>query len=143
MDTPVVIAIIAAGASLAGAGMAFYGAHRARESANQTNTLNHQIAVIDRDVDELRSAYRGFMESIGSAGSAKGGAALLGTLELLMASRAASQAIERHAAAIGQAMAARKSDGLDAEIKALRVAYTECQTGLESRRMALLKSQDR
>jgi hypothetical protein len=95
----------------------------------------------DRDASELRESYRAFTEAVGgerATGASMYSGGIVGTLELLTVCRASSPALVTAADDVQALVANRRSDGLDAAMRAVRVAYRECQTNLAVSRAALL-----
>jgi hypothetical protein len=139
METTLVVAIIAALASGVGAVLASRSAHRARQGADRINSVNHQIAVIDRHAEELRNAYAAVVDSLTrldkTAASTMGPIA---ALELLIACRGADSEIEEHSETLQGHFAQKNVDGMGKALTSLRGAYSACQSTLEEQRASLL-----
>src|SRR5690606_29149260 len=128
METPIAIAIIAAVASVLGAVLAGRSARQARRSAEVINSRNHQIAMLDRDAEELRAAYMMTVERVGTpAGRTHYLGAVVAACELLMACRAADDTLRQSAEALGDAVNANTADKLGEVMRELREAYSGCQ----------------
>lgn len=140
METALLIAIIAAAASLTSAIVSGRSARSARLSASKTLNVNHKVAAIDRDSDELRNAFQAVAERLGTHGGSGQAyvGSVLGALESLMACRAADDEIEKYASMLQNQVASRSAAEAAVSIKDVRIAYTACQKALEATREATL-----
>lgn len=122
METALIVAIIVAVASLISAFVAWRNARHASDSAHRALSVNHQVAVIDRDADELRTAFQNVAEKLGELGLGLKSSAyiggVLGALESLMACRAADEEMEKTAVRLQNQIAARGSGkGVTGEVE--------------------------
>lgn len=150
MEISLIVALIAALASLSGAVMAFIAARHAQQSAQQINNLNLDIARLDKNADELRDAYKALTESMGArsltsdqgamiAGAAAALAGCLGASEEL---RKACENVENDVEIVyklSRQFPEKLADSLHTTPpKALRDAYYECQQRIAAERKKLL-----
>lgn len=152
METALLVAIIAAAASLISALVSWRSAKSSSVSAHRALSVNHQVAAIDRDADELRNAFQLVAERLGTYGDGPASmtftGGVVGALESLIACRAADAEIEKTALGLqNQVLASyralRKGLGAgtvpgDTSLKDVRTAYKGCQKALEAKRQSIL-----
>lgn len=153
VETALVVAIIAAAASLVSAFVSWRSAKSSSLSARQALSVNHQVAAIDRDADELRTAFQLVAEKMSVYGEGPASmtwvGGVIGALESLIACRAADVKVEERALALqNQIIANYKLRGKirteasepvgNASLKDVRAAYKGCQEALEAKRQSIL-----
>ncbi|MFJ6155759.1 hypothetical protein ACIQF8_20245 [Pseudarthrobacter sp. NPDC092184] len=141
METALVVAIIAAAASVVSAAVAALSARSSRLSANHALSVNHHVASVDRDAEELREAFKLVMDrfstyDVASVADLK---AMMGALEGLMGCRGASKELEGCGHEFQMNLAGRKFGANEVGIKQLRKAYTACQDELQAKRDSILE----
>lgn len=146
MPTALWVAILAAVVSTIAAVIAAMESRRARAAAETINSRNHQIAVIDRDADELRSGFASFVSAFASKEPLRPewGISVLVAGELAMACRGADSEYRARVTALTTLAAGgietMALQSIDARFDELRQSYLARQNALEARRQALLDS---
>lgn len=143
MTAALVVAIVAAVASLLGAGFAYRSARDARASANRINSRNHRVAALDRDASELREAFRGVLEATTTPqdGHTWWAVKVISATEILPSCRASTGELEEASLGLQAVARKKKSDEpgeLAVAITVLRGAYKSAQLQVEARRNAVL-----
>lgn len=138
MWIPVVVAIIAAVASVIASVKARAQAKAAQSSAEMLDSRSHRIARIDREVEELREAYKAYALSMGEMRSPKDGGRVMAALEVLAACQAATPSLSEAAMEQGKQIAysvAMLQVG-NISMDKVREAYMEIQLSLAQKRLA-------
>jgi phosphoenolpyruvate-protein kinase (PTS system EI component) len=141
MEPMIFGAWIAAGASFVAAAFAWMSARQARMSAVKVNSVNHQVAAVDRDVDELREALKGFLESTATASDRQGAMILIAHSEILGRCRGADEILGLAASDLGAAIADNAlgaREPLGSRFVKVGQAYQDCQQRLADQRLKLL-----
>ncbi|MBF4634752.1 hypothetical protein ITJ38_10100 [Agreia pratensis] len=143
MTAPLVVAIVAAVASLLAAGFAFRSARDARASANRINSRNHRVAALDRDASELREAFKEVLEATTTpqSGHTWWAIKVISATEILPSCRASTDELEEASLGLQAVVRKEKSDEpgeLAVAITVLRGAYKAAQLELEAARNAAL-----
>lgn len=108
MKTAVVVAIIAAGASLVAAFVSYRAAVSAQRSADGIDRRRHMIEALDAETESFRTAVVGYFEALGSMShtkSAEEWAALgLGRLQVLLTHPLATEGVRSSAARLSEGL---------------------------------------
>ena len=133
---PISVAIIAAVVSLIAASASYRQASKARNSEEKLDSRAHRIARIDREIEELREAFKALMGIFGNYSDPEYTSKCMALLEMLSASQGATPALETAAHKLSSEMAMTRfrtsPAGLDPT--KLRAAYKQAQTALADKR---------
>lgn len=134
---PVVVALIAAVASIFAASRSRSQATKAQKSAEMLDSRAHKIARIDREVEELREAYKAYALSMGEMHSPKDGGRVMAALEVLAACQATSVELIRATRNQGKEIAYSIASGQAGKLSMdeVRLAYMEIQFSLAQKRL--------
>lgn len=129
---PIVVAVIAAAASLLAAWASAKSAARAQRSSERVNGVNQRIAALDRDAEELREAYKRVAIAWSTARGSAGAVALAAELEVLRACRASDDRLDAAASEmadfVNRGVQTGDSMGFSGMVEGLRAAYRHCQS---------------
>lgn len=78
-------AVVAAIVALVSAALSFLASRRATNGARDLASINHRIAVLDREGEQYRDDYRAFMEALGDATLVERAGAIVASGEVLRA----------------------------------------------------------
>lgn len=143
MDVTVIVALVGSGiaaiASIAAALVSTASAKQARVSAERVNSVNLRITALDRDSEELRTAYKQFLDATHKVRGRDDVLSLLAEVEILSACRASSVELSHAADAVATLLskgwnADAPFDGLGQKIFVLRGAYQDCQAKIAHER---------
>lgn len=130
-NVPIVVAVIAAAASLLAARASAKSAVRAQRSSERVNGVNQRIAALDRDAEELREAYKRVAIAWSTARGSEGAVALAAELEVLRACRASDDRLDAEASKmtdfVNRGVQTGSSAGFSKVVEGLRAAYRHCQ----------------
>jgi len=136
-------AALAAAVSVLAAVLAFVSARRAAREAHSITTLNHQVAALDRQADQLREDYRGLMKAVGEIRGASDVGPIMAAGELLRAHPRASNplsvAIGKLIDTLAGALASGQLEGTDDLIASIRNGFRESIAEIERMRSGLLE----
>lgn len=137
-------AALAAVVSILAAGMAFLSARRAEREARSVTTLNHKIAALDRQAEQLNEDYRRLMKAIGGIKGASDVGPIMAAGELLRAhpraSAPLSEAIGKLIDRVAASLESGQIEGVDDLIASIREGYRESLAEIERTRTGLLNS---
>lgn len=133
---PVVVAVIAAIASVFASLRAREQASAARASAEMLDSRAHRIARIDREVEELREAYKEYALAMGAMKQPSDGGRVMAALEVLASCQAVdlllSTAALKQSDVVARSIATGSPAGI--EMESVRAQYMRVQKGLATRR---------
>lgn len=135
---PIVVAVIAAAASLLAARASAKSAVRAQRSSERVNGVNQRIAALDRDAEELRGAYKQVATAWSTARGSAGAVGLAAELEVLRACRASDDRLDAEATKmadfVNSAVQTGNSIDFSKAVEGLRAAYRHCQSVIAEER---------
>lgn len=135
---PIIVAVIAAAASLLAARASAKSAVRAQRSSERVNGVNQRIAALDRDAEELREAYKRVASAWSTARGSAGAVALNAELEVLRACRASNERLDEEATRLAEFVSrgvqTGNSVGFSKVVDDLRAAYRHCQGAIAEER---------
>ncbi len=154
-DPAIVVAVIAAAASVGAAVVASVASAHASRSARAVVSVNHRVAMLDAQVEQLREDYRNFLTSVGSVDGTATIGAMLAACEVLCANPRAGERLVRAADAIRGAVtsgvavasspmppkwgAANRAFGLpDAEFETMRAEFATALRTITAEREEVL-----
>jgi hypothetical protein len=133
----------AAVVSILAAVMAFVSARRAAREAHSITTLNHRVAALDRQADQLREDYRSLMKAIGDIKGAGDLGPIMAAGELLRAHPRASEplfvAVGKLIEKAAGAFVSGSLEGVDDLIASIRNGFRESLAEIERMRSGLLE----
>lgn len=131
---PIIVAVIAAAASLLAARASAKSAVR----SERVNGVNQRIAALDRDAEELREAYKRVASAWSTARGSAGAVALAAELEVLRACRASNERLDKEATKLAEFVSrgvqTGNSVGFSKVVDDLRAAYRHCQGAIAEER---------
>lgn len=130
--------------SIVAAVMAFRSARRAEQEARSVTTLNHKVAALDRQAEQLREDYRALVKAIGEIKGASDIGPIMAAGELLRAHPRAtfplSEAIGKLIEKLGAAFESGQMGGADDLIASIRGGFRDSLAEIERTRTGLLNS---
>jgi outer membrane murein-binding lipoprotein Lpp len=135
-------AALAAVVSILGAAMATFSARRAEQEARSVTTLNHKVAALDRQAEQLREDYRALVKAIGDIKGTGDIGAIMAAGELLRAHPQASfpltVAIGKLIEKLGAAFESGQLRGADDLVAGIRGGFRHSLAEIDRTRTELL-----
>lgn len=135
-------AVLAAVVSILGAVTAAHSARQARQEARSVTTLNHNVAALDRQAEQLREDYRALVKAIGEIKGASDIGAIMAAGELLRSHPQASfpltVAIGKLIEKLGAAFESGQMEKVDDVIASIRDGFRHSLAEIERTRTELL-----
>lgn len=135
-------AVLAAVVSILGAVMAYLSARRAALEARSITTLNHKVAALDRQAEQMREDYHSLMKAIGDFRSGKDVGSIMAAGEVLSAHSRASEPLSDAIQSLAGHLVGKTSTGLDDDIAGIRMGYRESMADIERSRFDLLSKSE-
>lgn len=154
METPILVALIAASASVVAAVVAWRQASIAQKGARGIATTSHKVVRLDAEADQLRDDFRQFMTAVGNAHRLDDIGQMLATGEILAANprsdaamRAAAEEVrfEMQTAILraSQQLRASSQPLSGAAFESLQNALTDCMRSISQERESVLAETSR
>lgn len=122
--------------------MAAFSARRAEQEARSVTTLNHKVAALDRQAEQLREDYRALVKAIGDMKGTNDIGSIMAAGELLRAHPQASfpltVAIGKLIGTLGTAFETGQLGGADDLVASIRGGFRHSLAEIERTRTQLL-----
>ncbi|QJW36466.1 hypothetical protein [Cellulosimicrobium protaetiae] len=148
MDVQLVVAVIAALASIAAALVSWNSQRRATAGARAIASVNHRVAALDREEERLRADFVAFLDAVGSVQELHDIGRVLGTGEILAANprctrelREAVMDIREWANSKYNPRAAASGTQADSRFDEARVAFQDAVEEIQRDRAEVLAEQ--
>lgn len=154
ISTALIVAILAAVASVISAVVAYRAAGRANRSSEKIARESHGVAAIDRQSDELREAFNGFIESFADARDLSKQLQVTARLDQLASCLGSTQQLDIACASLGDAIRTQTAIHQDVllvlgqptfgrQMRAVSKEYRNAQKALSDRRTAALSAESK
>jgi gas vesicle protein len=135
-------AAIAAITSIVAAVLAYLSAQRAAREARSVTTLNHKIAAIDKEAEQMRDDYRDLMKALGDRRIAKDSGSIMAAGEVLRSHSRASEPLSEAIQRLANHLAGSPMELYD-DVVSIRTGYRESMADIEPSRLDLLSESGR